>query len=82
MKVANIRIPHTLAGIPCIVHVIEAEVQQPDPYADNDIDYHGWSDFNYRILDRRGYPAPWLERKASKSDLLGIEFAVNSLVLS
>lgn len=49
--------PSTVAGIPCLVGVI-------DLYADSS---DGWIGsrpvFRYKVLDRRGYPAPWLAAK-------------------
>jgi hypothetical protein len=44
----------TCAGIPC---QIEWEW-----------DEFGW--FSYTVLDRRGRPAPWLERKAAQCDVV------------
>ena len=41
--------------------------------APSDLDYHGYTELDYTICDRRGRPAPWLERKASKDDIANIE---------
>lgn len=52
----------TVAGIPCIVGVI-------DLYADTS---DGWigsrTNFRFQLLDRRGYPAPWLAAKLQPAD--------------
>ena len=54
--------PSTVAGIPCLVGVI-------DLYGDTS---DGWvgrrTTFKYRLLDRRGYPAPWLAAKVDADD--------------
>lgn len=54
--------PSTVAGIPCLVGVI-------DLYGDTS---DGWigsrTMFNYKLLDRRGYPAPWLAAKVDADD--------------
>jgi hypothetical protein len=57
-------------GIPCIIRVDYACVVKGS-YSYNaasDYDYHGYTDFEYTICDRRGRPAPWLERKATQAD--------------
>ena len=33
--------------------------------ADSDLDCYGYTECEFRLLDRRGYPAPWLEAKLS-----------------
>lgn len=52
----------TVAGIPCIVGVT-------DLYADTS---DGWigsrTVFRFQVLDRRGYPAPWLAAKLNAGD--------------
>ena len=54
-----------VAGIPCIIGVTEYEcVKGSSSYpAASDWDYHGYTDCDFEVLDRRGRPAPWLERK-------------------
>ena len=51
-----------VAGIPCIVGVT-------DLYADTS---DGWvgsrTVFRFKMLDRRGYPAPWLAAKVQPAD--------------
>lgn len=52
----------TVAGIPCIVGVVGL-------YADTS---DGWvgrrTTFRFKLLDRRGYPAPWLAAKLDAAD--------------
>jgi len=61
----------TVAGIPCqcLVYAYQEEIPMR-------ITGSGYGDaeppepevFDFRILDRRGHPAPWLERKLTKDD--------------
>jgi hypothetical protein len=54
-----------IAGIPCIVGVTHFEsVKGSYSYhADSDWDYHGYTECEFEVLDRRGRKAAWLERK-------------------
>ena len=60
----------TVCGIPCIVRVLEWEPfvpmytgGHPDNWMPEEGGYGHWE-----ILDRRGRPAPWLERKMTQAD--------------
>lgn len=61
------QIPYTLAGIPCLIQVTRHFVKNPDMRADNPDDYFGYTENEYEILDRKGYPAAWLEKKITRS---------------
>lgn len=54
-----------VAGIPCIIGVTHFESVKGsfDYHADSDWDYHGYTDCEFEVLDRRGRKAAWLERK-------------------
>lgn len=55
----------TISGIPCIIRVTHYH-RQEGSYSYNapsDYDYYGFTELDYDILDRKGYPAAWLERK-------------------
>lgn len=62
-------------GIPCLIDVHHVSVVKGSfSYnAPSDVDYYGYEEFDYTICDRRGRPAPWLERKATKDDIADIE---------
>jgi len=64
-----------VAGIPCIIGLIEFEsVRGSYSYnAASDWDYHGYTDTDWEVCDRRGRPAPWLANKLSKDDYSRIE---------
>ena len=66
-----------IQGIPCQVLVTHFHHQPPwrgsawtAPSSD---DYYGYTEVEFEILDRRGYPAPWLERKMTERDRERIE---------
>lgn len=59
----------TVSGIPCIARVTYFHKQEPlGPRADSDWDCYGYTECDFDILDRRGRPAPWLERKLTDAD--------------
>lgn len=53
--------PSTVAGIPCLVGVIELHTDTSDGWA------RAHTCFTFDILDRRGYSASWLEAKLDTS---------------
>ena len=40
------------------IGVIEYYHQEPNPYADNDMDYYGYTDIEYDVLDEQGKILP------------------------
>ena len=56
-----------VAGIPCIIGVIEySSTSGSYNYnAASDMDYYGYTDCNWEVCDSRGRPAPWLARKVT-----------------
>jgi hypothetical protein len=72
---ATMIIETRIAGIPCLV---EADVfVSQGSYSRNaasDWDYYGWAEVGeFTIMDRRGRPAPWLERKLTNKEIERIE---------
>ena len=64
-----------VAGIPCLIGVSHFECVQGS-YSYNtasDWDYYGYSESEWDVLDRRGRPAAWLERKLTDEDRQRIE---------
>jgi hypothetical protein len=56
-----------IAGIPCQIGVTYFHYQPPwrgsAQTCDSDWDYYGYTELEYDVLDRRGRPAAWLEKK-------------------
>ncbi len=65
----------TVHGIPCQIKVDRCFVQKGSfSYnAPSDWDYYGYQEIEFTVLDRKGYPAPWLEKKLSDDDVSRIE---------
>ena len=64
-----------VAGIPCLIGVSHFDcVRGSYSYnAASDMDYYGYSDSEWDVLDRRGRPADWLDRKLTAADRCRIE---------
>jgi hypothetical protein len=64
-----------VAGIPCLIGVSHFDcVRGSYSYnAASDMDYYGYSESEWDVLDRRGRPAAWLERKLTSADRDRIE---------
>jgi len=68
MKDYIAELPTRVSGIPCLVGVTSyyhAEGSFSFHAASSD-DYYGYTDMSWEILDRKGRPAPWLEKKLDK----------------
>jgi hypothetical protein len=68
----------TLGGIPCQIGVIDYTCVKGSYsyHAASDWDYHGYTDLEYDILDRKGYRAKWLDYKIDSDAEAEIEEAV------
>ena len=64
-----------VAGIPCLIGVLSFDsVQGSYSYnAPSDMDYYGYTESEWDVLDRRGRPAAWLESKLTDDDRQRIE---------
>lgn len=60
----------TIAGIPCLIGVTHYECVRGsyNYHAASDMDYYGYSEAEWEVLDRKGYKAAWLERKLTARD--------------
>lgn len=67
-----------VAGIPAKAGVLHFERQDGsfNWNAPSDLDYYGWVECDYDILDQRGRPAAWLAKKASDDDRAAIRRAI------
>ena len=58
-----------IGGIPCQIKITSYFRQRTlGQRADSDIDCYGYTDAEYTVLDREGYPALWLDRKIKDED--------------
>ena len=59
-----------IQGIPCQIHVTDCTVVKGSYsyHAASDWDYYGYTEFDFEVYDRKGYPAAWLERKMTDAD--------------
>lgn len=58
-----------VAGIPCKCQVLTYRNALPYPMdISQSIDPPDRGEFDFRLLDRNGYPAPWLESKLDQED--------------
>lgn len=67
----------TIDGIPCLAEVTTFHKVKGSHSADNDWDFYGYTEIEYTVRDRKGYRAPWLERKLSDKDREEIERAID-----
>jgi hypothetical protein len=59
-------------GIPCQIGVINYARQPPmsAETAHSDLEFYGYTETDYVVLDRRGSPAPWLQEKLKDDDYI------------
>ena len=73
----SIDLESSISGIPCGIHVESCTVVPPfrgSPYAcDSADDYYGYAEIEFTVLDRKGYPAPWLANKLTPAETRRIE---------
>ena len=68
------KIETTVSGIPAIIGVISYESAAPDyTCRDSDIDFNGYIDIDFEVLDRRGRIAPWLSKKLTATSTERLE---------
>lgn len=68
-------IEHRISGIPCLIGVVQYESTAGSfSYnAASDLDYYGYTECDWDVLDRRGRQAPWLARKVGAKETSAIE---------
>lgn len=59
-----------ISGIPCLlgVHYFNQVAGSHSYNADSDMDYYGYTECEFDVLDRKGYKAAWLERKMTSKE--------------
>lgn len=77
-------IPFYIDGIPCQIGVQGYSGQAPhqgSPWTcDSDMDYYGFEDIEYIILDKKGYHAKWLETKLTDPIREDIESIISNSI--
>lgn len=73
-------IPFAIKGIPCLIGVVDY-FSQPHHKGSpmtcwSDLDYYGYEEIDYVILDRKGYKADWLAKKID----VYIDSEINELI--
>ena len=70
----------TVAGIPAVIRVHNfVSVRGSHSYnAQSDMDYHGYTECEFEVCDRRGRPAPWLARKINAEITARIEETISA----
>lgn len=75
---------HRIQNIPCQIEVTYFHHQPPWPGSphtcDSDMDYYGYTELEYNVLDRNGRRAEWLEKKLTKDDESQIEQMAKELL--
>lgn len=71
-------IEHSIAGIPCLIGVYNYYRQEGsfNYNAPSDMDYHGYTECEWDVLDRKGYLAPWLAAKVDSREETRIDDAI------
>lgn len=73
-------IDHTvLGGLPCQIGVTSYRVVRGSFSYDapSDLDYYGYTELEYLLLDRRGRHAPWLEARINAAEEADIRTAIH-----
>ena len=69
----------TINGIPCLIEVTYFFRQKPlGPRCDSDYDCYGYTECEYNVLDRKGYPAKWLEKLMTDADKARIDCEIDA----
>lgn len=74
---------YKIHGIPCKLAVTECLIVPPwkgSIYTcPSDLDYYGYEEVEYVVLDRKGYRADWLSKKMNEDDdALAISFILEN----
>ena len=59
-------------GVPCQIGVLNYERHEPmtAQQAHSDVEFYGYTETDYVVLDRGGKPAPWLQEKIKGDDYI------------
>ena len=66
-----------ISGIPCMIRIDDfisvKPWKGPASSCPSDLDYYGYTEINWTVLDRKGYEAEWLRKKLTQDDECRIE---------
>lgn len=82
---ANDQFESRIAGIPCIIAIIEVagRYEPAQVYGPPERCYEAqYPEISWEVWDRKGYPAPWLEKKMSKKEREEMEGMVFNFVMT
>lgn len=77
---ARIMIPYHINGLPCKIGVLS--YTKVDPWrgsvysCPSDADYYGYTETEWELTDRKGYMAPWIEKKLTQRMKDEVETAI------
>ena len=73
-----------VCGIPCIInvdHYFRHSARSGSAHnCHSDWDFYGYEEISYSVLDRKGYPAAWLERKVTPEDHFRITAEISDVM--
>lgn len=76
------KVESKISGIPCLIGVMTYANVKPwkgsAHSCPSDLDYYGYCEMEYDVLDRKGYMANWLSKKITDYDIERIEEAVHN----
>ncbi len=71
-------IQSNVQGIPCLIGIGYYTKVAGNPNTwDSDLDYYGYEEMEWDVLDRKGYSASWLEKKLTDRDRERIEIEIS-----
>lgn len=73
-----------VCGIPCTIAVtyFKAVKGSYSYNAPSDMDYSGYTESEWMLLDRKGGKAGWLERKLTEADIARIETEIHDYMVN
>lgn len=75
------RIESQIAGIPCLIEITYfLKVKGDSSTWASDWDYYGYTESEWNVRDRKGYPAAWLEKKLTGADQERIESEIEDFM--
>lgn len=75
------RMESSIAGIPCLIEITYFKKVAGDTSTwASDWDYYGYTESEWNVRDRKGYPAAWLEKKLTDYERENIESEIEEFM--